>query len=515
MKRIEIADIINDIERDFPVNEWVIGGMHIWPVLRINIAFALFYLSKDKLEDITKENIRRKNTLQKVCYVTRAVSSYLKAYFLDFRHNVRPNNNDAVFLNHTTCRLFSVEGGVYDVFCDPLIDILDNMNIKSLVLEFAPAEEYRIPRYRPSMFIDLNLITIKIMNQLFTRQYDDISNITNAYVQLKTCLEKRIEGYKLIEISQISSQIQYIRAVADFYKKIFSIIKPKIGFVVTYYSALGMAFNLACREFGIPSMDIQHGVQGYLHPAYGRWRNLPTNGYELLPTKFLCWSQCEADAIEDWNRGVSRWHAPIILGNLYMNMFKDVSNPIPAYFKLQVNNIMKIKGKSVNILLTLQPSFAYGLLDIFKEAISLSPPSWYWWVRLHPGMRKEQDEIIYKLSELHVSNFNVEEASELPLYGLLPEMDVHVAATSTTVIEAAQFGVPSVLTGTDASDYYPDLISSGFAVTAFTPEHLIKAIAEQVTKKKNHYFETTSEQTGYAHSVLVIHDIVRQFAKEA
>ena len=93
-----------------------------------------------------------------------------------------------------------------------------------------------------------------------------------------------------------------------------------MGFVVTYYGSIGMAFDLACREFGIPSFDIQHGVQGSLHAAYGRWLRLPVNGYELLPSFFLCWSQKEKSVIEEWSNKFSKWHRPLVHGNLYLDM---------------------------------------------------------------------------------------------------------------------------------------------------------------------------------------------------
>jgi hypothetical protein len=256
-------------------------------------------------------------------------------------------------------------------------------------------------------------------------------------------------------------------------------------------------------------MDIQHGVQGLLHPAYGRWHSIPAKGYELLPSRFLCWSEKEATVIEEWSKKVSDWHFPVVLGNLYMNMFKDKNNPIVEDFRSEINDVINNDKKELNILITLQTG--RGLQNIFKDAIAASPESWFWWVRLHPSMQADKEKIIQDLKNLHVNNFNLEDASELPLYGLLPQMDVHVTEFSTTVIEAEQFGVPSVITHTIGYEVYPDLISSGIATAAFTKDDLIRTISDQANRKKRNVFEAVSKSPDYEKSVSTIQSLVYNF----
>jgi hypothetical protein len=512
MKNSETIDIINEVENQFPVDQWVVGGVHLWPLLRINMSFQLFDFSRNSNKVDKKKHYS--TNVKKIQELLSIPTSYINATLKDHEKNTKPKKGfDAVFLNHSTCRLFAVNGKMFDVFCDPFINILNGLNIKSFVMEFAPGNEYRISRYNGSMFIDMDLFLLRIKAFLSRGNMDNSTNFANDYGCLKEYLFRRVDGFSLGEVDRIYRQVHYIRLVADYFKNIFSVLEPRMGFVVTYYSSFGMAFNLACRESGIPSIDIQHGVQGALHPAYGRWHRLPAKGYELLPAFFLSWSEKEAGAIEEWNKEVADWHSPVVLGNLYMHMFREDNNPIVQYYRLKINDIINNAKRKLNILITLQPG--YGLTSVFKDAIATAPGSWFWWVRLHPGMHKEKDKILKELMELHVDNFNVKDASELPLYAMLPQMDVHVTGWSSTVIEAAQFGVPSVVTHIDGRELYSDLISSGVAGTAFTKDELIMRISDQADRKKSHRWKSDSEYPDYESSISALRFLVSEFCYQS
>ena len=50
-----------------------------------------------------------------------------------------------------------------------------------------------------------------------------------------------------------------------------------------------MAITLAAKRRSINVINFQHGVQTEDHPAFSCWKNIPLDGYEFLPTQFLCW----------------------------------------------------------------------------------------------------------------------------------------------------------------------------------------------------------------------------------
>src|SRR5207253_11421849 len=102
------------------------------------------------------------------------------------------------------------------------------------------------------------------------------------------------------ELPLVRKRVRWIRRMASFFRPRLERLRPSLAFVVNYYDARCMALILACRELGIRSVDIQHGVQGELHGAYGSWRRVPAGGYAVLPSIFWCWSGDEARTLRAW-----------------------------------------------------------------------------------------------------------------------------------------------------------------------------------------------------------------------
>jgi hypothetical protein len=91
--------------------------------------------------------------------------------------------------------------------------------------------------------------------------------------------------------------------------------------------------------------------------------------------------------------------------------------------------------------------------------------SWAWWIRLHPEMTAESDSIREVVSTAGGA-FELDSVSALPLYSILPFVDVHLTHSSSTVIEAERFGVASLITSEYGAELYPRQILNGIAVQA-------------------------------------------------
>ncbi|MCB0764805.1 MAG: hypothetical protein KDB84_08880, partial [Flavobacteriales bacterium] len=77
-------------------------------------------------------------------------------------------------------------------------------------------------------------------------------------------------------------------------------IGPRHVFVTCWYASENMAMAHACHERGIPCTDMQHGVQGPAHLAYGAWHHLPAAGCSSIPSSFWCWDEASAQHIRSW-----------------------------------------------------------------------------------------------------------------------------------------------------------------------------------------------------------------------
>jgi hypothetical protein len=241
-------------------------------------------------------------------------------------------------------------------------------------------------------------------------------------------------------------------------------LKPKLVFLVSYYGIEGYSLVKACKELRIPTVDLQHGVQGPLHPAYGRFTGIPSSGYELLPNYFWIWSSQEAGVITAWNSGCEEHHKAIVGGNPWLDRWLDGDSEAVRRHDARVRELQERTTAKRHVLVTLQTGLS---LDDFLEPLirlaHLAGPDWRWWIRLHPGMQGYGAAVVRKLNDRKMVNFDVENASSLPLYALLRQMDLHVTYSSSVVLEAAHFGVPSVVCSEVAKELFAEQIASGAA----------------------------------------------------
>lgn len=462
-------DLINEIEEIFPVDTWVVDDIHVWPLIRIPLAMNLY-------KEVSSEGIIGNSVSPYKRIITKVNGIYfsLKALITDRKHNARYKREvDVVILSNTICRT-KLNGGWYDRICDPFVEELNKMGWSSQFYEATGTYEYRLPRFYRSTLIQLKL------------DYARLKGLIKGFIsRTPKC---QLEGWKdFLIFSQkrgfnhyVPSQDKLIRSVfrirrlSQFFEHLLEDNQPRLAFIECYYGENGMAFNLACKRKGIPSVDIQHGVQGDLHVAYGRWCNVPDTGYELLPSHFWCWTSHETNAINNWSEILERqMHTALVGSNLWLN--KWIQGDVPS-LKVYDTIIRGLIENKTAIMFTLQPGFEPELW--FYEAVNSSPTEWKWFIRLHPGMTadKERFQNIFK-SKCPDANIEIDYATKLPLLAWLRHIDIHVTLFSTCIIEAETFGVPSIIMHVNGADMYAEQIQEGVAYTAFTAIGLIDKIS--------------------------------------
>ena len=74
MTRKEAIEILNSLEQKYPVDQWTIDGITVWPVIKIDLFFKWFnkYYSKELISDT---NTQENSTTKKII---NCVSSFIK-----------------------------------------------------------------------------------------------------------------------------------------------------------------------------------------------------------------------------------------------------------------------------------------------------------------------------------------------------------------------------------------------------------------------------------------------------
>jgi hypothetical protein len=481
LKITDIMNLLNEVEERFPVDLWMINGIHIWPLIRLELAtdltnYSMYPALYHSARSVSKE--RRWATL--LMQEASGLLRFGRAYMKDFSKNANPRKAEVVFLSDGISFSYLLDSW-YDKWCDPFVKKLSEDNISSFLM--TPSHHYFIPRRTSSMFIQPYLDGIRAKT-LFSSKKGFGEEKLDGFQEFMNFIESRDLRISLPNFRRIKDEYILIKKYAEFFEQVFCQIKPQYAFLVSYYNITGMAFTLACRHLGINSVDIQHGLQGDLHWAYGRWTKVPERGYELLPKFFWVWSDSEAEAIQRWSSRLSPWHQPIAGGNLFLGLWRSSNDEIVKYYDEEIGNVKREKRGLIHVLYTIGYEEMDKLATIFNT-MKQSESICYWWLRVHPGKLRDKEAFKKLVQQHRILNGEVDLATDLPLYALLRQMDLHLTFYSSSVFEAEDLGVPSVVVGDYGKELFSEQISSGWAFPADTAEEIISGIKVQFQKRKS------------------------------
>lgn len=471
-------DYINEIENKYPVLDWCACGFCVWPILRIHITTQILLRSSQGSgtfgQEATPSILKRLVGLAKG-HIDGAVSG-----IKDKAKNQKITMADFLFVSDQYAKVL-INGQWYHRYCDPIRENLYQKGYNSIYFDLS--HEYRIPRYNSGIFIQSKLDYIKIKSRLINDKV--INTDWEGFDEMLTDIATDWDIY--ITPKQLYNSINLIRELSKWYMTIINQGMFKACFLTCYYSTEMMALCLACKECGIPVIDIQHGVQGS-HRAYSRWLKVPENGYELLPSIFWCWSDFEANNIGVWSRNTGESHHAIVGGNPWFDTYSDFINN--GDYDIEINGFKKlIAGYDKVMLICLSgiPDFGIGLDQFLLDIMKHSGNKFLWLVRLHHTEMMYQERIINQIRQLGIENYEIELSCKLPLPLILQYVDMHLTHWSTTALEAAAYNVPTIFLDKKGLEVFNDQINSNLLYFAKDNESLQNAINISISYNKKSF----------------------------
>jgi hypothetical protein len=472
--RREFIELLRRLETEFPVTAWKVRGIHVWPLVRLSLYSATFR-SGSPAHSLSAGWFRSGIN------VARGLGSWASARSRDRAASRGPGERaDAVFLGSSMGRRPLLEGKRYDVRAAPYVDLLERLGARALVWEASPFGDYNVPRYTPSFFVQPHLISMRTATQVLPLGRDGV--ILDRYDEFMTAVRGAGLSFAHADVTRIRRDMLYIRLLADTFSRWLRRSGARIGFV----AGTGLqeqAFCLACRELDLTSVEVQHGVQGDLHPSYGSWFAVPEEGWETRAGVFWSWDAESAAAINRWAVEAPRRHVAVLGGDPWREMWMQGGGDLARRVDERIRERKRRVGGDRHILVTLS-SQGDIVPPAAVEAIRASPPGWRYWFRLHPVNQTTR----YRAARSILDPLGVDPdltvfATEAPLHALLGHMDCHLSVSLSTVItEAAALGVPSVACGPEAPDFYGSELSRGMLIVKTAGPELLEAVRRQLLR---------------------------------
>lgn len=271
---------------------------------------------------------------------------------------------------------------------------------------------------------------------------------------------------------QLTAYLPRLWSRRNYFLGLLQRIKPRVVFVICYYSADMLALVWACRTLGITTVDIQHGQQGPYHGMYNNWTASPPEGYAMVPDRFFCWGQPVKTYQEDRLPAHRTRPFSIVAGHPWIGLWRQAEafsfSPALARYCAQLD-------PSRTILVGLQPTEAL-MPDALPGAMRRTPDR-FWLLRLHPHQRHRIAQIDSFLKAAGVTNFEVEIATVAPLYALFRHVGHLLTQFSSVAWEAVAFDLPVTIIDPLGFDTYRSAIESGLMGYAATADAIAAAIA--------------------------------------
>jgi hypothetical protein len=490
MRSEEIRDFLAEIDTTYPTAEWTVGELHALPLVRYEVYnrnHTLYHRVAGGAADARRRAGRFGRLAQLVGGEARAWARRKRAEVTDHQANASLRRPVDAILYTDGVSFVELLGKKYDRFCDPLRDRLESAGASSRLL--TPLHDYATPRRTPSAFIQPAIERAR-MRGLVESRLRRVPTSLAGY----DALRRARPDVELPTPEHLVRGTIYIEVFADLYRRMLECLRPRVVYIVCYYGAERAAMLVAARQLGIPTVDIQHGYSGDLHWAYSRWANIPAGGFELLPDYFWCWSEDEHRSMSSWADTSRGAHRALVGGNLFADMWRE-SEPRTEAVRLHDELVVSLLRRHAG-----RPAVLYaanGLEDdaqlrALGKVIGATRNELFWYCRPHPNRPADGPRMERCLREgIALGNpsasrgaldVDVENATALPLYALLRHMSLHVTETSTTVIEASAFGVPTVLWGTLEAPSFMTYIASGMAKAA-APDEVPDALRAQLAAK--------------------------------
>ncbi|MBN1762920.1 MAG: CDP-glycerol glycerophosphotransferase family protein [Methanomicrobia archaeon] len=423
MKNLKLHSVafqmIKDVEELYHVDSIALtDGTKLWNLLRIVI---FYYFQKGDLSLSKNINSYKK----KINYL---VTSLLPISF--------PKRIDFCGFSGTESRKLW-RGKYFDIYMDPLYEVLGET---FTIFEWPNEQGYRI-KYNGDVYsknyvpMYIPVFTKTFWKIVYFEAFNKSPKIINNMIltDLITYISAEYSVNKKEFEKYIYSSIGIFLSVKFFLKTLLEKINPKGVIIRCGYTRFHMALSQACKELGIPTVEVQHGFITRYSIGYVKATN--SLNRDCLPDYFLSYGNKFSEIVKKGNLFDSQNVASIGFPYLAVMKGKEISvkNNLDNFITNYRYTILITSDSLLHIALAVE-DFSINLskrLDEKNKNIGII-------FKPHPFDKKEYQNL-QKLGNVYVAD------KQDNVYHLMKIINVHSTVFSTCAIEALAFGKPNIV----------------------------------------------------------------------
>jgi hypothetical protein len=421
----EVVAALGGIEARFPVVSWRCGDLAVWPLVRIALMARAYAAAVDGTGPNARGRIARHLAMGGVALaeLTASGEDHRRLSWEACQRRCR------LMMLSDGLSLVNLDGRLYERCLGPFAELAEDLGARSVMLMPKSVSGPLAHRWHP---IASRLLLASVLHR------------HPATVHLPGYNEAMVaaghSGLRPLAMGDAIVRAARVLAMRGFFVRLLRSARPNLVAVTSYYEVPQQAMIAACRRVGVPSMDVQHGFIHRGHAAYHGWTRCPPRGWDLLPDWVWSWGRDDAVGVKDW--APTGRHASIPGGNLLLDMFRSGNDGRTGRAIELARSLLPMASRRV--LVSLQPEFdGREYFDLLGRMIADAPLDWGFLIRTHPGHPPGTIERMTRI--FRAPRCEVESSSTLPLYAILQATDVHITHCSSVVLEAAAFGIGSVV----------------------------------------------------------------------
>lgn len=453
-------EIILHVEKEFPINDWKLNGVQIWPFIRIQLFFFIIDPPTNKVDVTSNKNNDTPNQkplifLSKLLFYIKFKSRILGQFINYLRYSIwlkQISNKKFLFIGHNHHRVDHLDKR-FNRFYDPLIEKY-NLKSQSNIVEYWAEDETNIMNLDLSVNYekgkDLYKKCLPLLQKLgkakaiYKLENEDYENFLE-YLDNTEITKGFSNNYK-----NLTDRYKVITNYYSFYQNLLNKTNPKYIFTLCYYIDELMLLLHIANTRKIETIEMQHGPIAQDHLSYGYWSNIPANGYLCMPKKYWCWDASSKLSIDKLSQNSNGFYSAFIGGHPWVDYWRNKEVKFPY------GNI---------ILYTLQPMLSPQ--ELFPDTIInvIKSKKNKWLIRLHPRQLEQKKELVEYLKDKQVLDLvDIELGTSEALPILLKNTLLHVTHSSGATLEAALFNIKTVLLNDLGKQYYTDLLNENKAI---------------------------------------------------